>query len=77
MEYILKSMKTAKATISGNTDGRTVGVKQKKGKWIVDDEFIDCSVCRREKWSRIPYENLVRRFRYCPKCGARMEKDDE
>ena len=31
MEYILKSMKTAKATISGKTDRKTVGVKQKKG----------------------------------------------
>lgn len=46
--------------------------ERKKGKWIVDDEFIDCSVCRREKWSRVPYEDLVKRFRYCPKCGADM-----
>ena len=56
----------------------TEGIEErKKGKWIVDGEFIDCSVCRREKWSRIPYEDLVRRFRYCPKCGARMEGIDE
>lgn len=46
---------------------------EKKGMWIVDGEFIDCSACRKEKWSRVPYESLVRRFRYCPKCGARME----
>lgn len=52
-------------------------VKRKKGKWIVKGEFIDCSVCRREKWSRVPYEDLVKRFRYCPNCGADMrgEKD--
>ena len=43
------------------------------GKWIVDDEYINCSVCRRERWSRVPYENLVMRFRYCPNCGAKME----
>ena len=46
--------------------------ERKKGEWVVDDEFIDCSVCRREKWSRIPYGDLVRRFRYCPNCGADM-----
>ena len=38
--------------------------KRKKGKWIVEGEFIDCSVCRMEKWSRIPYEDLVKRFRF-------------
>lgn len=48
-------------------------VEVKHGEWIVDDEFIDCSVCRREKWSRVPFESLVKRFRYCPKCGARMD----
>ena len=46
--------------------------ERKRGEWIVEDEFIDCSVCRREKWSRIPYGDLVRRFRYCPNCGADM-----
>ena len=44
--------------------------EQKTGRWIVDDEYIDCSVCRREKWSRVPYESLVKRFRYCPNCGS-------
>lgn len=45
---------------------------RKTGEWIIDGEFIDCSVCRREKWSRVPYEDLVKRFRYCPNCGAKM-----
>ena len=49
----------------------------KKGKWIVDDEFIDCSACRREKWSRVPYEPLVKRFRYCPNCGADMRGETD
>lgn len=51
--------------------------ERKKGEWIVDDEFIDCSVCRREKWSRIPYGDLVRRFRYCPNCGADMRGETD
>lgn len=50
--------------------------ERKRGEWVVDDEFIDCSVCRREKWSRIPYGDLVRRFRYCPNCGAEMRRDE-
>lgn len=51
--------------------------EQKTGKWIVDDEYIDCSYCRREKWSRAPYEQLVSGFRFCPNCGARMEANNE
>ena len=51
--------------------------EQKTGKWIVDDEYIDCSYCRREKWSRVPYEQLVSRFRFCPNCGAKMEVADD
>lgn len=51
--------------------------EQKTGKWIVDDEYIDCSCCRREKWSRTPYEQLVSRFRFCPNCGAKMEVEDD
>lgn len=47
--------------------------ERKKGKWIIDDEYIDCSVCRHEKWSRVPYEDLVKRFKFCPNCGARMK----
>lgn len=51
--------------------------ERKKGEWIVEGEFIDCSVCRREKWSRIPYGDLVRRFRYCPNCGADMRGETD
>lgn len=53
---------------------------ERKGKWVVDDEFIDCSACRKEKWSRDLFEDLVKHFRYCPNCGARMNEgaeDDE
>ena len=50
-------------------------VPVRHGKWILDEEFIDCSECRREKWSRVPYESLVKRFKYCPNCGARMDEE--
>lgn len=49
--------------------------ERKIGKWVCYDEFIDCSACRQEKWSRTPYESLVKRFRYCPNCGAKMEEE--
>lgn len=42
------------------------------GEWVIDGEYIDCSVCRQDKWSRVPFEDLVKRFKYCPSCGADM-----
>ena len=51
--------------------------EQKTGKWIVDDEYIDCSYCRREKWSRVPFEQLVSGFRFCPNCGSYNGGDEE
>ena len=50
---------------------------ERRGKWVVDDEYIDCSACQKEKWSRVPYEDLVKRFRYCPNCGAKMDERRE
>ena len=52
------------------------------GKWIVrigayHEEVIDCSVCGDSAWSLVPYENLVRSFKYCPNCGARMDERRE
>lgn len=54
-------------------------VPVKHGEWIIDGEFIDCSACKQEKWSRVPYEDLVKRFKFCPNCGAKMDggKDDD
>ena len=46
--------------------------ERKTGKWVIDDEYIDCSVCRHDKWSRVPFEALVKRFKFCPNCGADM-----
>ena len=51
--------------------------ERKTGKWVIDDEYIDCSVCRHEKWSRVPFEDLVKRFKFCPNCGADMRRHDE
>ena len=48
--------------------------ERKRGEWVIDGEYIVCSVCRQDKWSRVPLENLVKRFKYCPNCGADMRK---
>lgn len=56
------------------TDAPTV---EKKGKWIIDtddSELINCSCCRRSRWSREPFELMVRGFKFCPECGAKMEE---
>ena len=46
--------------------------ERKMGKWMLDDEYIDCSACKHEKWSRVPFESLVKQFNFCPNCGAYM-----
>lgn len=51
------------------------------GKWIeqtdyVGDTYYECSVCK-EPWTTIegtPMQNFIN---YCPKCGARMEEDND
>ena len=62
----------------GFEDGKAV----RHGKWIVrmgayHEEVIDCSVCGDSAWSLVPYENLVRSFKYCPNCGAKMDEREE
>ena len=63
-------------TIKGIVDSMpTIAPERKKGKWIIDGECIDCSVCRHSKWSRVPFEDLVKRFNFCPNCGADMRDE--
>lgn len=61
-----------KACIIGVIDEQPTIEERKKGKWIIDGECVDCSVCRHDKWSRVPFEDLVKRFNFCPNCGADM-----
>ena len=49
-----------------------------EGEWFTDGDFINCSHCKKERWSKeAPIEDLVKGFRYCPNCGAKMKGKTE
>ena len=41
------------------------------GRWEKRGTLIRCSKCKRSAWSLV-FEDLVRSFKFCPNCGARM-----
>ena len=45
-----------------------------RGEWIEKHYTINCSVCKNCLWSG-PYIDLVRKFNFCPNCGAYMRGD--
>lgn len=47
--------------------------ERKKGRWIKvsGKPAINCSACRYCSWS-LSFEDTVRRFNFCPNCGADM-----
>lgn len=50
-------------------------VKKKKGKWNCGDDMFEYGVCSSCKWdSGEAWEYAKKNFRYCPNCGARMER---
>ena len=48
--------------------------ERKKGRWIKVNgkTAINCSACYHCSWSR-SFEDTVKRFNFCPNCGARQE----
>lgn len=46
--------------------------ERKKGRWIKNSTHINCSVCKHCSWS-LTFEDTVRRFNFCPNCGAEMK----
>ena len=51
--------------------------EREKGKWIVNETLINCSVCKHSAWSRRTFENIVRGFNFCPNCGADMRGEQD
>ena len=60
-------------------------VEPKKGKWVKDGEkcaLYKCSACNDlctvAGWANcIPEEQMYKVFKFCPNCGARMERSEE
>lgn len=48
--------------------------ERKKGKWIWDDEGYHCSECFFHAYGNT-LECLDGTYRYCPKCGAKMDEE--
>lgn len=44
---------------------------ERTGKWVKRRGVVNCSTCKNCSWS-FCFEDIVRRFEYCPKCGAKM-----
>lgn len=56
---------------------RAMAEERKKGKWeYVDDVDYRCSVCHKYAYGCLG-EVLSGQYKYCPYCGAEMEKTDE
>lgn len=53
-------------------------IKRKKGKWIYVNGHtaINCSACYHCGWS-LSFEDTVKRFNFCPSCGADMRGEQE
>ena len=49
-----------------------LSVTQKSGRWKVHRKYYECSSCG----SQISNEFFVS-FKYCPHCGAKMEREDK
>ena len=43
------------------------------GRWRVDGVYVVCSVCNRLTLS--PIVKQIPTFKYCPNCGAKMDKE--
>lgn len=56
-------------------------IEPKPGKWINDNGLYKCSVCD-ELWTGwwavvCPEERMYKEMKYCPNCGAKMERSEE
>lgn len=58
-----------------------VEVEPKHSRWINDNGLYRCTACNGlctvAGWADcIPEEQMYKRFKFCPNCGARMDADD-
>lgn len=52
--------------------------KPKHGEWLCGDDMFEYAICSCCEWdSGEPWEYAKEHFRYCPNCGAKMERSEE
>lgn len=60
--------------------GSAPTIEQKRGKWIYDKGLYKCTACNNlltvAGWD-IPEEQIYKSFKFCPNCGARMERSED
>ena len=50
-------------------------IEPKKGKWNCSDDYYETGVCSVCEWDvGEAYADCKKWFKYCPNCGARMER---
>ena len=54
------------------TDFPTIEPEVRHGRWKKKNGEIYCTNCKKCKWSE-SFELMLRRFNFCPNCGARMD----
>lgn len=54
-------------------------IETKRGKWIYDKGLYRCTACNNlltvAGWD-IPEEQIYKSFKFCPNCGAKMERSE-
>lgn len=50
----------------------TIEPEVRHGRWKKKNGEIYCTNCKKSKWSE-SFELMLRRFNYCPHCGAKMD----
>lgn len=56
-------------------DMPTIEPEVRHGRWKKKNGEIYCTNCKKSKWSA-SFELMLRRFNFCPNCGAKMDATD-